>query len=149
MDGLVWTVKLAPDGRTVLFAFRPDPRKPSDFRLMRVALEGGTPEFVPIGGPQGEMLDEFRCAVGGSRCVLRTAVLTGNVGQYFAFYELDPVRGKGRELARTAWSRNIMGDWDLSADGMQVAIPNHYSHDARIRIVSLAPGPNQRLGSAS
>jgi len=127
--------QLAPDGRTVLFALRPDPAKPREFRLMRVPLEGGTPEFVDIGGT----LDEFRCAVSGKRCVLRTAV----AGQYFAFHELDPVRGKGRELARTAWSRNILGDWDLSADGMQVAIPNHYSRDASIRIVSLEPGPNQ------
>ena len=127
--------QLAPDGRTVLFALRPDPVKPREFRLMRVPLEGGTAEFVPIGG----MLDEFRCSVSGKRCVLRTAV----AGQYFAFHELDPVRGKGRELARTAWSRNILGDWDLSADGTQVAIPNHYSRDARIRIVSLQPGPNQ------
>ena len=127
--------QLAPDGRTVLFALRPDPAKPREFRLMRVPLEGGTPEFVDIGGS----LDEFRCAVSGKRCVLRTAV----AGQYFAFYELDPVRGKGRELARTAWSRNILGDWDLSADGMQVAIPNHYSRDARIRILTLEPGPNQ------
>src|SRR6185312_1397018 len=93
----------------------------------------------PIGGPQGETLDEFRCAAGGSRCVLRTAV----AGQYLAFHELDPVRGRGRELARTAWSQTILGDWDLSADGMRVAIPNHYSRDARIRIVSLEPRPNQ------
>ena len=127
--------QLAPDGRTVLFALRPEPAKSREFRLMRVPLEGGTPEFVDIGGP----LDEFRCAVGGSRCVLRTAV----AAQYFAFHELDPFRGRGRELARTAWSRNILGDWDLSADGMQVAIPNHYSRDARIRIVSLQPGTNQ------
>ena len=102
---------------------------------MRVPLEGGTPEPVPTGGS----LDECRCSVSGKRCVLRTAV----AGQYFAFYELDPVRGKGRELARTAWSRNILGDWDLSADGTQVAIPNHYSRDARIRILTLEPGPNQ------
>jgi len=139
----VGLAQLAGDGRTVLFALQPDPKKQLEFRLMRVPLEGGTPEFVPIGGPEGEMLDEFRCAVGGKRCVLRTAVLTGNAGQYFAFHELDPVRGKGPELARTAWSRNILGDWDLSADGMQVAIPNHYSRDATIRLVSMEPKLNQ------
>ncbi|HZL57399.1 MAG TPA: hypothetical protein VFC21_09970, partial [Bryobacteraceae bacterium] len=131
----VGLAQLAGDGRTVLFALQPDFTKQLDFRLMRTPLEGGHPEAVPIGG----MLDEFRCAIGGRRCVLRTAV----AGQYFAFHELDPVRGKGRELARTAWSRNILGDWDLTADGMQVAIPNHYSPDARIRIVELEPKPNQ------
>jgi hypothetical protein len=127
--------QLAPDGRTLLFASRPDPEKRREFRLMRVPLEGGTPEFVPIDG----MLDEFRCAVGGKRCVLRTAV----AGQYFAYHELDPVRGKGRELARTAWSRIILGDWDISPDGTQVALPIHYLHEARIRILSLEPRPGQ------
>jgi hypothetical protein len=121
--------QLAPDGRTVLYALRPDDTKSREFQLMRVPLEGGTPEPVPIGG----MLDEFRCAVGGKRCVLRTTV----AGQYFAYHELDPVRGKGRELARTAWIRNILGDWDISPDGTQVALPNHYSRNARIRVVSL------------
>jgi hypothetical protein len=129
--------QLAPDGRTVLFALRPDPGKRRDFRLMRVPLEGGTPQFVPIGG----MLDEFRCSVGGKRCVLRTTI----AGQYFVYHELDAVQGKGRELARTAWTRNILGDWDLSPDGTQVALTNHFSRDARIRVVSLDPDqPRER-----
>ena len=87
---------------------------------------------VPIGG----MLDEFRCAVGGKRCVLRTTV----AGQYFAYHELDPVRGKGRELARTPWIRNILAiSGAFLRDGTQVALPNHYSRNARIRVVSLEP----------
>lgn len=31
----------------------------------------------------------------------------------------------------------MLGDWDISPDGTQVALPIHYSHRARIRIVSL------------
>ena len=81
----------------------------------------------------------------GKRCVLRTTV----AGQYFAFYELDPVRGKGRELARTAWSRSVLGEWDISPDGLQVAFPNHYSRDGQIRVVALEPGPDQPRGDAA
>jgi eukaryotic-like serine/threonine-protein kinase len=134
--------QLAPDGHFVLYDARPRESeepwhyRPGTSKLMRVPVEGGTPEEVPIGGP----LDEFRCALGaGKRCVLRTTV----PGEWRTYYELDAVRGKGRELARTKWSVEVLGDWDISPDGLEVAIPNHDSRDARIRVVSLEPNPNR------
>jgi len=102
-------------------------------RLNRVPVDGGAAEVVPLGGP----LDEFRCAIGpGRRCVLRTTV--GR--EYYVFYELDPIRGKGRELARVPWQNRIFGDWDLSPDGLRIAIPNHDPGSAKIRVVSLQSG---------
>ncbi len=131
--------QLSPDGRFVLYAAKPPEEQkswfylPGTYRLMRVPVGGGTPAEVPIGG----MLDEFRCALAsGARCVLRTSV----PGEYRAYFDLDPIRGKGRELARVAWSSEILGDWDVSPDGKYVAIPNHESREARIRVVSLEPG---------
>ena len=50
---------------------------------------------------------------------------------------------QGPELARTKWSVEVLGDWDISPDGLEVAIPNHDSRTARIRVVSLEPKPNQ------
>ena len=97
--------------------------------LMRVAMGGGAPE--PLGIDLHD--DGFRCALKPSGgCVLRS-VEDGR----FVFSELDPVRGKGRELARTAWDPPVTGDWDLSPDGTQVAIPNHTSVDAKVRIIAL------------
>jgi hypothetical protein len=97
---------------------------------MRVPVEGGTPEEVALGEP----LDEFRCALtSGKRCVLRTTAQ----GDHYTYYDLDPLRGKGRELARTKWIPEVLGDWDVSPDGTQVAIPNHSTHDGRIRVVNL------------
>jgi Tol biopolymer transport system component len=134
--------QLSPDGRFVLYAARPLEKqqpwfyKPQTYKLMRVPVQGGTPAEVPIGG----MLDEFRCALdGGKRCVLRTTI--GR--DYFAYYDLDPVAGKGRELARTKWVQDILGDWDISPDGKYVAIPNHNPREARIRLVSLEPTRNE------
>jgi eukaryotic-like serine/threonine-protein kinase len=128
--------QLAPDGRTVLYALRPDETRPKQFRLMRVAIEGGKPEEVPIEGPLGE----FRCALGvGKRCVLRTAI----PGKHYTYYDLDQIRGKGRELARTRWIFGILADWDISPDGTHIALPNHDSREARIRVVSLEPKPNE------
>jgi Tol biopolymer transport system component len=134
--------QLAPDGHFVLYDARPRESeqpwyyRPGMSKLMRVPVEGGTPQEVSIGGP----LDEFRCALGaGKRCVLRTTV----AGKWRTYSDLDAVRGRGPELARTKWSVEVLGDWDISPDGTQVAIPNHDSREARIRVVSLEPKPNQ------
>jgi hypothetical protein len=129
--------QMDPDGRWLLYmAQMPDSRR-LDRKLMRVSVEGGRPEEVRIGGP----LDEFRCALRpGKRCVLRTTVQA----EYYVFYELSPLRGRGRELARTAWTPEYFGDWDVSPDGKYVAIPNHDSRDARIREVNLEPKAGER-----
>jgi len=118
--------QLSPDGKWVLYRW--DPPEGGQ-RLMRVGVNSGTPEPVRIDGN----LDEFRCPIGaGTQCVLRTV----EEGQ-FVFHALDPVVGEGPELARTAWSPTVTGDWDLSPDGSQVAIPNHNPQDAKIRLVRL------------
>jgi hypothetical protein len=55
----------------------------------------------------------------------------------YVFYELDAIRGKGRELARTAQTVSLVGDWDVSPDGSQVAIPLHDADRAPIRLLQL------------
>ena len=128
--------QMAPDGRSLLYAAGTVGLASSDYKLMRIPINGGTPEEVPINGA----LDEFRCALWpGTRCVLRTTV----PGEYYVFHELDPVRGEGRELARTRWIPGILGDWTISPDGKYVAIPNHDPRDARIRLLALEPKPNE------
>jgi Tol biopolymer transport system component len=127
--------QVSPDGRFILYEARPQTTGSEGYNLMRVPVEGGTPESVPIGG----RVDEFRCAIGNAgRCVLRTTM--GR--QYYVYYDLDPVSGKGRELARTSWIPGILGDWDVSPDGRYVALPSHDPRDVRIRLLDLQPGPN-------
>jgi Tol biopolymer transport system component len=128
--------QVGPDRHWLLYAARDDEGSLKDFKLMRVPIQGGVPEEVPIGGP----LDEFRCALNpGMRCVLRVTLQ----GQYYAYYDLDPIRGKGRELARTKWTPGWLGNWDISPDGTQIAFPDHDTRDARIRVISLVPRPNE------
>lgn len=132
-----WDVlpQLTPDGRSILYETGAVNETPGPYTLMRVPVNGGVPQQVPTGGP----LDEFRCAL-GSRCVLRTTA--GR--QYYIFYDLDPIRGIGRELARTVWFPSLTGDWTLSPDGLEVALPNHDSRSAKIRILSWKGHPSER-----
>ncbi len=119
-------------GRFILYAARAreDQKswyyQPQTYKLMRVLVSGGIPEEVPLGGN----LDEFRCPLDTRyRCILRSTQ-----GHSRTYYELDPVHGRGRELARIDWSDEFLGDWDVSPDGTEVAIPNHDAQDARIRV---------------
>ena len=127
-----WEVlpQMSPNGRWVLFAQGTIGGQPGPYRLMRVPLYGGPMEEVPIGGA----LDEYRCSLSASgRCVLRMTV--GR--QFYVFYDLNSMTGKGRELARTAWLPSTLWDWDVSPDGSQAAIPNHDVKSARVRLVAL------------
>jgi hypothetical protein len=119
--------QVSPDGKWVLY--REDREKGTKTRFMRVPIKGGTPEPLP----GTENVADFRCGQQpGSRCVLRS---TEN--DQFVFYELDPLRGRGRELARTAWSPTVQGDWDISPDSRFAAMPNHDPQTAIIRVISL------------
>ncbi len=122
--------QLSPDGKFVLYAEGPDNGPRSLYTLMRVPLEGGPAVEVPIDGA----LDEFRCSLQASgRCVVRKTI--GR--EYFAYFELDPVKGIGRQLARTFWQESVLSDWDVSPDGAFVALPNHDSRSARVRVIPL------------
>jgi eukaryotic-like serine/threonine-protein kinase len=119
--------QVSPDGKWVLY--REDREQGKKTRFMRVPIKGGSPGPVP----GTENIVDFRCGLQpGSRCVLRS---TEN-GQ-FVFYELDPLFGRGRELARTVWSRPLKGDWDISPDSRFAAVPNHDPQTAIVRVISL------------
>ena len=64
--------------------------------------------------------------------------------QQYVYYSLDPVKGKGRELARTAWLPNTFGDWALAPDGSAVALPYHNRQPPQIRVVLLQPAAGRQ-----
>jgi len=127
--------QVSPDGKWVLYcAFRDgSPAARADQKLMRVPIGGGPNQLVPTG-----QFDEFRCALTpGRRCVLRTIE-----NRQYVYRELDPALGRGKELARTAWTPSILGDWALSADGAEAAMPNHDPRQARILLIGLDASPD-------
>jgi len=132
--------QLTPDGEWLLF--HQSAGQEGERKVMRVRPQGGTPEAVL---PEASKV-EFRCGLQRmARCVLRTVDKT-----QYVFYELDPMKGKGRELARTALTLSIIGDWDVSPDGSQVAIPIHEENRASIHLVKLDPrGGSTRVDSVT
>ncbi len=66
---------------------------------------------------------------------LRTARNRGR--ENLVYYALDPVLGKGAELARTAWLPHVTSDWTVSPEGTEIALAVHDVANPRIRIVPL------------
>ncbi|HXP09347.1 MAG TPA: hypothetical protein VN828_12660, partial [Acidobacteriaceae bacterium] len=122
---------MMPDGHTLIYEGRPEPQPQVSERLIyRANADGSDPRVVW----KEQELDEWRCPlVSGTDCVLRQT----DGHQTFVFYLLDPISGKGRELARSRYTPTIYGDWALSPDGSVAAIPNHDAQSPSIRLVGL------------
>lgn len=130
-----WEVfpQLSPDRKDLLYAIGPGNGMPKPYTLMRVPPNGGVPHQVPVGGE----LEEFRCSISANgRCVVRKTI--GR--EQFVYYHLDPIAGIGRELVRTNWQPAYTLDWDISPNGHWLALPNHDTQSARIRVLSLEEG---------
>src|SRR5262249_35358989 len=97
--------------------------------LMRVPLEGGTPQvllkFIPYGRP--------RCASSpASVCVIAEQ---SEDGQPIIFSAIDPVKGRGGQLGRLETERGADYHWALSSDGTRIAILK--ARSSRIYILDL------------
>ena len=125
--------EFTPDGKWILFMEFSGSPEHAD-AIYRVPASGGAPTQVVTKGA----IDEFHCSISGSGiCVLRETL---NKNQ-FVFYSLDPVTGKGPELARTPWTTNLLGDWSISPDGSTVASADHDPQHPGIRFIRLT-SPN-------
>ncbi len=121
--------QVTPDQHWILYSLTSKDDNVHD-SLRRLPVNGGVAAQIPLDRP----LDEFRCPqAGGKACVLRER--EGH--ESLVFYALDPLRGKGHELARTAWMPTIFGDWAISPDASKIAIPIHEGTTPRIRVVPL------------
>ena len=124
----LWPV-LTPDGSWILYRMPPSsevPRRQS-VRLMRVPVSGGAPQFVADLPPDSDV----RCA----RFPSTLCILAEPGSKQLFFCALDPVKGRGRELART---EGQWDDWDLSPDGSRIALSIWETERGRIRILDLA-----------
>ena len=85
-------------------------------RLMRVPVNGGRHEFVF----SARFYNSHRCSrAEANLCVF--AEQTSD-GKWLVFSALDPIRGRGRELAKFATDPLGFYHWDVSPDGTHIAI---------------------------
>jgi DNA-binding winged helix-turn-helix (wHTH) protein/Tol biopolymer transport system component len=101
------------------------------YDLMRQAIAGGPPELISAGSLG---FRRVRCARTGNRCVLME-----KHDEQCVFFELDPDKGVGAELARAPWpgGGTWLYDWDLSPDGSRIAIVDPDGMRDRINVIAL------------
>jgi len=98
-------------------------------KIMRVSITGGSPQLVLT----ANMEEWPRCA--RSPATLCAIAERSADRKQLAFIAFDPVKGRGRELARS--DADAMKDyhWDLSPDGTRIALLKH--REGRVQILSL------------
>lgn len=130
--GISEHARATPDGGAILFVAQPM-QLSVPHRIMRVSVDGGPIETTA----SGAFLD------GGARCAVAPAMLCAvaerhDDGRHVIFSALNPVSGRGRELARVG--ADDFGDlrWALSPDGLRIAVTD--AKNPRIRILMIG-GP--------
>jgi eukaryotic-like serine/threonine-protein kinase len=128
--------RITPDGKWVLYFTMPHDSgslATATQRVMRAPVAGGFGELVLETAP-GEVSADIQCAAAASPpCIIGRSEKDDLV-----FYELDPLKGQGKELGRT--TIGAPGDWmswDLSADGTQIAVAGSVGLGEKVRLVDL------------
>jgi len=119
-----------PDGKWILFMrFNNLPQKTR--AIERLPAEGGRSVELSVPGE----IEEFQCSRSDTgACIVRET----EGKQALVYYALDPVLGRGDELARTPWKPYGLGDWKLSPDGKTVATADHDPLHPAIELISLS-----------
>src|SRR5260370_25192165 len=115
--------RVSPDGAWVLYQTAPRNA------LMRVAITGGPAQLVLVARLHG-----FRCAKASATwCVLGEQTPDR---KQLIFTALDPLKGRGRELARFDADPTADYDWDLSPDASFIDIRKN--REPRLSMLSLS-----------
>jgi len=122
---------LSPDGAWLFYQVEPkNGGHSAPWKLMRVPIEGGSPQLVLTadrdGGAMCSRSPATLCAIAERSADLKQLVFTA----------FDPLNGIGRKLAEYATDPAVAtadSEWHLSPDGSRIAIPK--DREGRIDIV--------------
>ena len=133
--GMAVGTPLTPDGRWFLYMYYPPNKGPSiPAKLWRVPVSGGPPELI-LGDSH----------LGGVRCARTLCAIMERKNDYkeLVFTALDPVKGRGRELARLSVNPDFPpgADWGISPDGSSIAVLTE--DDRTIHVLSLSGQPER------
>lgn len=148
-----WAPQISPDGKWVIYlqwAKAADGTLLSG-KLMRTSVTGGAPESVmdieghpnvnEYPGTTAGGFPSFRCPHTGADCVIAEK----NEKQ-IVFSAFDPVKGRKAELVKVPFNRVRTG-WDLSPDGMRLAISEFSYHKGEINLVPVDGGARQKISA--
>ena len=126
-----WYASFSPDGQWILYMALPEARTPGGsvpVRIMRVPASGGPPQLVltALG------TTDIHC----TRAPANLCVFDEQQQGRLVFTSVDPVKGRGRELASMDIEPSMTIPWDLSPDGSRIAV----TREGRIRLLSLKSG---------
>ena len=133
--------EITPDGAWIMYwSFQHDEKgNLKSERAMRVSSAGGTPERIFESQP--DETTYFHCpSRPGSSCVLSLWEK-----DEFGFYEFDPLKGQGKELARTHLEKPENLAWSISPSGSQIAMASRFSLKEQIRVVDLRGGSEKNI----
>lgn len=134
---------LSPDGMWVLFISKLNSNAghSSGHRLMRAPLAGGAPEVVINDLPPHQFLNNaLACPHAQASCVLAE-----QTDKQLIFYALDPLKGKGNEVARSVIEPNFNYGWGLSPDGSKVAVVS--SRGSFVETIDLRTGAQRDIAA--
>ncbi|MBI3665879.1 MAG: serine/threonine-protein kinase [Acidobacteria bacterium] len=134
---------VSPDGSWVLYTVGRPQGSSAPARLMRLPIAGGPPQVV-VDTEQG--FDRVRCP--GLPATPCSYTVRTPDSQQLVIYALDPIKGRGREVARIAAVRNFVGsDYnspDISPDGSRLAAIARVGSTEIIRVIRWPSGGPER-----
>jgi eukaryotic-like serine/threonine-protein kinase len=133
--------EITPDGTWIIFwSFQYDEKgNLKSQTVMRVSSAGGTPERIFESQP--DETTYLHCpSRSGSSCVLSLWAK-----DQLSFYQFDPVKGQGKELARTHLEKPKNVAWSISPSGSQIAMASRDSLNGQIRVVDLHVGGEKNI----
>jgi eukaryotic-like serine/threonine-protein kinase len=134
--------EMSPDGRWILYWSAPHDAGNSPTttqRLMRFPVSGGSPEQVLE--TRVEATTDFHCP---SRPAGSCVFSHWEQGQLI-FYALDPVRGQGKEFARTKLGQTADLGWTLSSEGSRIAVASRDELPEQVRVLDSRNGTERNL----
>ena len=131
--------QISPDGAWIIYFSSQAKANETSVRLMRVATAGGTPEQL-LEAPPDETTYLHCPSRAGSSCVL--SLWKQN---QLGFYEFDPMKGLGKELAKTPLAEPKNLTWSISPAGSQIAVASRDLLKEQIRVIDLRGGREKNI----
>ena len=137
----LWIGAVTPDGAWLLYVVPPRLRDGSQpYRIMRVAMGGGSPELVL----ETSQSPAINCPIrGAGPCVLYEQFYEQLQTGEFVVSSLDPFKGRGKEHSRLKIKDATFVAWDLAPDGKRFAF--YTGTQGPIRIISLRGEPEAEV----